>query len=208
MEESGGVVFTGIVEQVGEVTEAAAGVIRVRAGQVVDDARPGESVALDGVDLTVTEITGTELAFNVMPETYRQTTMGRYRAGSRVNLERSLRAEDRLSGHVVRGVVEGTGTLAARAGDGDAVILTYEAPRDLLARILERGPVCVDGVSLTVIRKTSGIFAVSVVDYTQRHTNLLDRRVGDLVNIETDNMMRYVLQAVHELDARRLRPDD
>jgi riboflavin synthase len=154
------------------------------------------------------EITGTELAFNVMPETYRHTAMGRYRAGSRVNLERSVRAQDRVSGHIVRGVVEGTGTLVARSSDGDAVILTYEAPRDLLARILERGPVCVDGVSLTVIRKISGTFAVSVVDYTQQHTNLLDRRTGDLVNIETDIMMRYVLQAVHELDAHRARPDD
>jgi riboflavin synthase len=163
-----GVVFTGIVEQVGEVTEVAAGVVRVRAGQGVDDARLGESVALDGVDLTVMEITGTELAFNVMPETYRHTAMGRYRAGSRVNLERSVRAQDRLSGHIVRGVVEGTGTLVARSSDGDAVIVPYEAPRDLLARILERGPVCVDGVSLTVIRKISGTFAVSVVDYTQQ----------------------------------------
>lgn len=86
--------------------------------------------------------------------------------------------------------------------------MTYEAPRDLLARILERGPVCVDGVSLTVIRKASGTFAVSVVDYTQRHTNLLDRETGDLVNIETDIMMRYVIQAVHELDARWARPED
>jgi riboflavin synthase len=192
-------VFTGIVEEVNSVTEIADGVVRVRAERVVEGTRPGDSVALDGVDLTVTSITDGELWFNVMPETYRQTTLRRYEAGTKVNLERSVRAQDRLSGHIVRGVVEGEGTLVSREPDGDAIILTYEVPPAILGSIVERGPVCVDGVSLTVIRRTSRTFAVSVVAFTQRHTNLLDRRVGDPVNIETDIMMRYVHQAVRNL---------
>jgi riboflavin synthase len=197
-------VFTGIVEEVSSVTEIADGVVRVRGERVAEGSRPGDSVALDGVDLTVTAITDGELSFNVMPETYRQTTLRRYETGTKVNLERSLRAQDRLSGHIVRGVVEGKGTLVSREPDGDAIILTYEVPPAVLGSVVERGPVCVDGVSLTVISRTSRTFAVSVVAYTQRHTNLLDRQVGDPVNVETDIMMRYVHQAVRDLlDAGR-----
>jgi riboflavin synthase len=189
-------VFTGIIEEVGEVIDVRGGSMRVRADRVLKGTEPGQSVAIDGVDLTVVQITPTELRFNVMPETYRQSTLGGLAAGTRVNLERSLRAEDRLSGHVVRGVVEDTGHLVARQEDGDATILTYAAPKDLLEQIVERGPITIDGISLTVIRKSGQTFSVSIVEYTREHTNVLDRRVGDSVNIETDIMMRYVLQAV------------
>jgi riboflavin synthase len=192
-------VFTGIVEEVGEIVDAKAGSIRVRAARIADGTRLGQSVAIDGVDLTVTNTTGGELTFNVMPETYRQTTLRQFGTGTRVNLERSMRADDRLSGHVVRGVVEGTGQLEARREDGDAIILTFAAPKDLLDRIVERGPVTVDGISLTVIRKTERTFSVSIVRYTHENTNILDRQIGDPVNIETDIMMRYVLQALQAL---------
>jgi riboflavin synthase len=188
--------FTGIIEEVGRVVDVTAGSIRVNADRVVDGTKLGQSIAIDGVDLTVTDIIGSELAFNVMPETYRQSTLGRIAVDTRVNLERSLRAEDRLSGHVVRGVVEGTGRLEDRREDGDATILTYSAPDDLLARMVERGPITVDGISLTVINKTDRTFSVSIVQYTGEHTNALERQIGDPVNIETDIMMRYVIQAV------------
>src|SRR5262249_59878418 len=117
--------------------------------------------------------------------------------------ERGMRAEDRFGGHVVRGVVEGTGRIEARRNDGDSLILTCSAPSHLMQSMIERGPVCVDGVSLTVVAKKDLTFSVSLVDFTQAHTTLLERRVGDPVNIETDIMMRYVSQA---LRARGLSP--
>jgi len=139
-----------------------------------------------------------------MPETFRQSTLGRAAPGICVNLERSLRPQDRISGHIVRGVVEGTGVLAARADDGDAIILTFSSSSTLVDQMVERGPVCVDGVSLTVIRKTDDTFSVSVVRFTQENTTLLRRAVGDAVNIETDILLRYVVQAA----AVRLRESD
>lgn len=192
-------VFTGIVEEVGEVIDAGRGVLRVRADRTLHETKLGDSVAVDGVDLTVLDINGHDLSFNVMPETYRQTTLGALGPDARVNLERSLRASDRLSGHIVRGVVEGVGRLESRREDGDAIVLTYSAPSAILAYMVERGPICVDGVSLSVIEKDERSFSVSIVQYTAEHTNVLDRTIGDHVNLESDILMRYVKQAVEAL---------
>ena len=188
--------FTGIIEEVGEVVEARVGLLRLRVSRIQDGTKLGDSISVDGVDLTVAEIKGTELSFNVMAETYRATTLGRLGTRSRVNLERAMRAEDRFSGHVVRGVVEGTGLIEAWCNDGDSLIMTCAAPGHLIQSMIERGPVCVDGVSLTVIAKTDLTFSVSLVAFTQAHTTLPERRIGDPVNIETDIMMRYVSQAL------------
>jgi len=196
--------FTGIIEEIGEVTAVSGATLTVRATLVLEGTKLGDSIAIDGVDLTVARIDGDELHFAVMPETFRQSTLGRAAPGICVNLERSLRPQDRISGHIVRGVVEGTGVLAARADDGDAIILTFSSSSTLVDQMVERGPVCVDGVSLTVIRKTDDTFSVSVVRFTQENTTLLRRAVGDAVNIETDILLRYVVQAA----AVRLRESD
>ena len=188
--------FTGIIEEVGEVVDAHAGEITVRAEKVVRDTKPGDSIAVDGVDLTVTAIADRTLRFDVMPETYRKTTLGLPWKGRRVNLERAVRAADRLSGHVVRGVVEGTGRVCERHSDGDATVITYSAPEHILDYIIERGPISVDGVSLTVIAKDNQTFSVSIVRFTGEHTNIFERAVGDPVNLESDIMMRYVAEAV------------
>jgi riboflavin synthase len=190
--------FTGIIEEVGEIEEAGEGLLRIRVRRIADDTRPGDSIAIDGVDLTVTDIAGGVMSFNVMPESYRMTALGRLGKGSRVNLERSLRAGDRLSGHIVRGVVEGTGRIESMREDGDAIIVTFSAPEVLLDSMIERGPVCVNGASLTVIAKTSTSFSISVVRYTQENTTISEGRVGDTVNVETDIMMRYVQQALRD----------
>jgi riboflavin synthase len=195
-------VFTGIVEEVGEVADARAGELRIRADKVLEETKLGDSIAVDGVDLTVTAIIGRTLRFEVMPETYRQTTLTRLRRGNTVNLERSVRAADRLSGHVVRGVVEGLGRVEDRRQDGDATLITYSAPEHILDSVIERGPICVDGVSLTVVAKDERTFAVSIVGFTGAHTTLLDKAVGDEVNLESDIMMRYVAQAVQAQGAR------
>jgi riboflavin synthase len=184
--------FTGIVEEVGTVVEAGAGTLRIRAPRVVADAQLGDSIAINGVDLTVAETAGDIFFANVMPETYRRSNLGLLRAGDRVNLERAVRPTDRLSGHIVRGVVEGLAVIDSLVPEGDAVIARFRTPPELLRYMVVKGPVCIDGASLTIIDKTADTFAVSLVQYTQAHTTLLDKRPGDSVNIETDIIARYV----------------
>lgn len=184
--------FTGIIEEVGAVLEAGDGVLRIGASLILEDTKLGDSIAINGVDLTVAEITDDSFSANVMPETYRRSNLGSAQPGERVNLERSLHPGDRLSGHIVRGVVEGTGRLKSLKPEADAVIATYDAPPELLPYVVVKGPIAVDGASLTVIQKTGRTFAVSLVQYTQQHTNLMDRKPGDAINLETDILARYV----------------
>ena len=186
--------FTGIVEERGTVVEAGDGVLRITASLVLEDAKLGDSIAINGVDLTVAEMSDGAFMANVMPETYRRSNLQGLRQGERVNLERSVRPTDRLSGHIVRGVVEGTGRLAELTPEADAIVATYEVSTDLLRHMVVKGPICVDGASLTITDKTERSFSVSLVQYTQAHTNLLDRQVGDVVNIETDILARYVAE--------------
>jgi riboflavin synthase len=184
--------FTGIVEEIGEIVEAGAGVLRVRAPQLLTDARLGDSIAVNGVDLTIAEIVGDSFVAHVMPETHRRSNSGRLKPRERVNLERSLRPTDRLSGHIVRGVVEGIAAIESFTPEGNALSARFRTSHELLRYVVVKGPVCVDGVSLTVTEKGPGTFAVSLVQYTREHTNLLDKHPGDSVNIETDIIARYV----------------
>lgn len=184
--------FTGIIEEVGEVVEADAGTLRIRATHILLDAKLGDSIAINGVDLTVTAIDGDCFAANVMPETYRRSNLGELKVGDAVNLERSVRPTDRLSGHIVRGVVEGRATIESFTPEADAIIARFRTPSELLRYMVVKGPVTIDGASLTIIDKTADSFAVSLVQYTQAHTNLLRKRPGDAVNIETDIIARYV----------------
>jgi riboflavin synthase len=131
--------FSGVIEELGQITEARKGLLKVRVTKIRAGTKLGDSIAVGGVDLTVAQVTEKTLSFNVMPETYRRSALGRLRRGSRVNLERSIRAIDRLSGHLVRGVIEGIGTLKARRDDDEAIVLTFVASRDLLANMVVRG---------------------------------------------------------------------
>ncbi len=184
--------FTGIIEEVGEITEAAEGLLRIAAPVILEDANLGDSIAINGVDLTVTHIESGQFLANLMPETYRRSNLGELQVGDRVNLERSVRPMDRLSGHLVRGVVEGRGAFRGARPESEAIVVTYDAPAELLRHMIVKGPICIDGVSLTIIDKDASGFAVSLVQYTQQHTNLLDRSPGDAVNLETDILARYV----------------
>lgn len=196
--------FTGIIEEVGEVVEAGSGVLRIRARQVLEDAKLGDSIAINGVDLTVAELQGDWFKANVMPETYRRSNLGILKPGDGVNLERSVRPADRLSGHIVRGVVEGTAIIESMEPEGDAMIVRFRTPPELLRYMVIKGPVAIDGASLTIIDKTADTFAVSLVQYTLEHTNVLRKRLGDSVNIETDIIARYVetLLSASEAEAR------
>ncbi len=184
--------FTGIIEEVGTVESAVDGALRIRAEKILVDAQLGDSIAINGVDLTVNELEPQSFAAHVMPETYRRSNLGQLRAGDRVNLERSVRPQDRLSGHIVRGVVEGTAVIDSFTPEADAIIARFRTPAELLRYMVVKGPVAIDGASLTIIDKTADTFAVSLVQYTQAHTSLLGKQPGDVVNIETDIIARYV----------------
>ena len=178
--------------------EAERGVLRIAAPQILADAHLGDSIAINGVDLTIAERDGETFLANVMPETYRRSNLEALNTGDRVNLERSLRPTDRLSGHIVRGVVEGTGVLLELRLEEDALIATYSASPELLRFMVVKGPVCVDGASLTIVAKSDTTFSVSLVQYTQQHTNLTQREPGDQVNLETDILARYVGQLLED----------
>jgi riboflavin synthase len=188
--------FTGIIEEIGIVQAVGPGEITVGAETVMSDLVLGQSIAIDGVDLTVAGLTERSFHANVMAETYRRSTLGPLRPGRRVNLERAVLPVTRLSGHIVRGVVEGTAQVQDISSETDALILRFSTTPDLLDRMVVKGPVAVDGASFTVIARDETSFSVSIVLYSQDHTTITDRRDGDLVNVETDILSRYVDAAV------------
>ena len=194
--------FTGIIEEVGDVVEAQPGLLRIRAREILGDAKLGDSIAINGVDLTVAALDGDTFLAHLMPETYRRSNLGALAAGDAVNLERSVRPMDRLSGHIVRGVVEGIATIVAFDPEGDAIIARFKTPAELLRYMIVKGPVAIDGASLTIVEKTAETFAVSLVQYTQAHTALLRKKPGDPVNIETDIVARYIDTLLGEREGR------
>lgn len=194
--------FTGIVRDVGRVLAARHGRLCIVSGEIAEGSALGDSIAVNGVDLTLCALARDEMSFDVMPETLRRTNLGDLRAGAAVNLEPSIRLADRLSGHLVRGVVEGTGQLLEMRPDSDAVIVRYRAPHELMRFVVSQGPVCVDGASLTVIDKQEDAFSVSLVRYTQAHTNHRARRPGERVNLETDIVARYVASLAEPVTAQ------
>jgi riboflavin synthase len=190
--------FTGIVEELGTIRARAGGELVVACSLVLEDTKLGDSIAINGVDLTARSMSADALTFDVMPETYRRSNLGATAAGDRVNLERSVRPTDRLSGHIVRGVVETTCTMESIMPEGDAVIVRYRPEPEFLRYILLKGPVCLDGASITVMARDEATFSVSLVQYTQEHTNLTDHKPGDSINLETDVIARYVEQLLEQ----------
>ena len=191
--------FTGVIEEVGTVRSREGGELVIECAVINEDTQLGDSIAINGVDLTVRTMAEDALMFDVMPETFRRSNLGDCAAGDRVNLERSVRPMDRLSGHIVRGVVETRCELVSLTPEGDAVIARYRPDPDYMPYVLMKGPVCLDGASLTVMAKDDDTFSISLVQYTQEHTNLTSRMPGDSINLETDIIARYIEQL---LDAR------
>jgi riboflavin synthase len=190
--------FTGIIEEVGSVLEANEGHIRIACSLVLEDTKLGDSIAVNGVDLTVVRMDEESMSFDCMPETYRRSNLGELFPGDAVNLERSLTPTTRISGHIVRGVVEATGALMSMTPEGEAILARYSAPPDILRHTVVKGPVTIDGVSLTVIAKDADSLTVSLVQFTQEHTNLTGKEPGASINLETDIIARYVDQLLAE----------
>jgi len=188
--------FTGIVEAVGKVAGLERGRESVRlsitAPGIAEDVALGDSVAINGVCLTVVEIRPPQVAFEAVYETLRKTSLGYLHAGDTVNLERALRANGRFDGHIVQGHVDGTGRIASIRPVGDSWFIYIEASPELLRYVVTKGSVCVDGVSLTVMEADDRTFSLSIIPHSWDNTTLKDRRAGDTVNIECDIIGKYV----------------
>jgi riboflavin synthase len=158
----------------------------------LEGAKIGDSIAVNGACLTVVVLQGSRFEADVSPETLQRTAFLRSVIGDRVNLERALRFSDRLDGHLVSGHIDGVGFLRGRQSQGNAVVVTIEAPRPLIRYIIEKGSVAVDGISLTVNRVESDRFQISIIPHTAKLTTIGFKNIGDPVNIETDLIGKYV----------------
>jgi riboflavin synthase len=191
--------FTGLVETVGRVAEAkgtGAGVrLRIRT-ELASELTPGDSLAVNGVCLTVNVVDGGEVHADVGPETARVTTLGALRREQAVNLERPLRADGRVGGHFVQGHVDGTGTIDEIRLEGEARWFTVSFPAALAPYVVRKGSIAMDGVSLTLAGLGETKFDVMIVPFTWEHTNLRTLRVGDRVNLECDMIGKYVARAL------------
>jgi riboflavin synthase len=190
--------FTGIIEELGTVREVREGRMIFNAKKVLWGTNLGDSIAVNGCDLTVSYLEEDGFHASVMPETFRRTNLGDLKVGDVVNLERALTLAQRLGGHLVRGVVEATGSVESFTPEGEAIIARYNAPPEILKYVVVKGPITIDGVSLTIIDKSPETFSVSLVEFTQEHTNLLQRASGDRVNLESDIIARYVGELLDE----------
>jgi riboflavin synthase len=198
--------FTGLIETVGHVggiTPASSGFrVSIRTA-LAPDVSLGESVAVNGVCLTVTSIEGGLLHADIGPETARVTTLGALRPDQPVNLERSMRADARFGGHFVQGHVDATGVVEKMWPDGDARWLTIGFPIDLSPLLIMKGSVSVDGISLTVAALRDRQFDVMIIPHTWSHTNLSSVREGDRVNLECDMLGKYVVRAAELFERTR-----
>lgn len=191
--------FTGIIEQVGEVAEVkptAAGFRLRLSTELATALAPGESLAVNGVCLTVVSTGADGVHMDVSPETIRVSALGSLKRGSLANLERSLRAESRVGGHFVQGHVDATGTIEEIRRDGDSWWMTVKFPPSHAALIVRKGSIAVDGISLTVAGVDDKRFDVQVIPFTWKHTNLRTVKVNDAVNLEFDLIGKYVLRAM------------
>jgi riboflavin synthase len=194
--------FTGIVEEMGAVTslEQTLGGVRltILASTVLADLKLGDSVSINGACLTVIAQNERSFAVDVSPETLSVTTLGRLTGGVPVNLERAMKLNERLGGHLVAGHVDGVGTIRSRQQEGNAIILLIEAPDEVLRYCIHKGSVTVDGISLTINDVTDHAFSVAVIPHTAAVTTLGLKQVNDQVNLESDLIGKFVDRLLHQ----------
>ena len=188
--------FTGIVEEIGTIRKIDKGVsscsITVQADKVLHGSQVGDSIAVYGVCLTATGISGNIFTADVMPETLRRSGLGQLTGGSRVNLERAMAAGGRFGGHIVSGHIDGTGTIRELKREDNAVWVTIDCSPKILRYINEKGSIAIDGISLTVAYVDDTCFKVSIIPHTAGETTLLDGKPGKVVNLENDVVGKYV----------------
>lgn len=189
--------FTGIVEEMGRMRHVAANgpalELTIDAKKVLEDIHIGDSISVNGVCLTVIRYDSKSFTADVMPETYRMTTLAELRPGSKVNLERAMLAGGRYGGHIVQGHIDGIGVIRSRTREHNAVVFAIEPADPLqLKYIVPRGSIAIDGISLTVVQADDRTFTVSIIPHTLAETVLADKQQGDRVNLETDILGRYI----------------
>ncbi|MCD7867995.1 MAG: riboflavin synthase [Clostridiales bacterium] len=188
--------FTGIVEEVGHIRRMAlngnSGQISIRARKVLEGTKTGDSISVNGICLTVISLEKDGFTADVMAETVRRSSLRKCRSGDPVHLERAMAADGRFGGHIVSGHIDGTGIITSARREENAVWITIGASPEILTLIVEKGSVCVDGISLTVAAVTQKDFQVSIIPHTGAETTLFRKKTGDLVNLETDLIGKYV----------------
>lgn len=199
--------FTGLVEEIGTVKEIKPGRvydIAIKCPQTAPKCALGDSVAVNGVCLTVTEIKGHVLFFNAVRETIDRTDFSELRAGAEVNLETALTLSKPLGGHIVSGHIDGIARISQTENIGDSKEITFVADKNILKYIVEKGSVCIDGVSLTVASVSSEYFKIAVIPHTLENTILKNKNVGSLVNIECDIIGKYVEKMINKEEKKSL----
>ena len=188
--------FTGLIEEIGTVESVKKGpksaTISIRAKKILEDMVPGDSIATNGVCLTVTSFSTDSFEVDVMAETMRKSNLNSLSPGNKVNLERALKLGDRLGGHIVSGHIDGTGTIEGFRQEDNAIWVSITAPPDILKYIINKGSIAVDGISLTVAYVDNKCFKVSIIPLTKDETTLIGKNIGDKVNLEVDMIGKYV----------------
>ena len=188
--------FTGLVEELGIIRKISisghSGSITIEASKVLEGTRIGDSIAVNGICLTVTSMASDSFTADIMAETVRRSSLKGAVSGDKVNLERAMAADGRFGGHIVSGHVDGTGTIIGMHREENAVWVTISAEPSIMKFIVEKGSVCLDGISLTVAKVGTTDFSVSVIPHTGEETTLLRKKVGSPINIENDVVGKYV----------------
>lgn len=199
--------FTGLIEEVGEIQGIRRGqrscVLTIGCKTVLENTKIGDSIAVNGVCLTVTTLGGSYYTADVMSETMSRSSLGMLSEGAKVNLERAMPADGRFGGHIVSGHIDGTGTVEAIRPDDNAVWYTIAAEKGVMRYIVEKGSVAIDGISLTVAKVQEERFSVSVIPHTREKTILSRKKAGDIVNLENDVIGKYVEKLLQTPDTEK-----
>ncbi len=196
--------FTGIIEEIGRLKSLDGGRIEIFCEKILSDIKIGDSINTNGICLTVVDFGENFFAADIMPETFRKTSLAEIKIGGIVNLERALKVGDRFGGHIVSGHIDGVGKILSIRHEGNALLIDVAAENHLLKQIAPKGSVALDGISLTVVNSGAENFSVSMIPHTREVTNFKSKRVGSPVNIETDVLAKYVNRLINFKNAPAL----
>ena len=193
--------FTGIIEEIGKIKSVKSGSnsvsLSIEASKILSDVKLGDSIAVNGVCLTVTSFTSRSFTADVMPESMKRTNLGSLNIGTKVNMERALRVGDRLGGHMVSGHIDGLGEITETKKDDNAIWVTISTSSKILKYIIEKGSIAIDGISLTVAYVDNKCFKVSIIPHTQDETTLCSLTIGTKVNLENDLTAKYIEKFIY-----------
>ena len=199
--------FTGIVEEIGRLKSFDGGRIEIHCEKILSDVKIGDSINTNGICLTVVEFGADFFAADVMPETFRKTSLSEIKIGGILNLERALKVGERLGGHLVSGHIDGVGKILSIRAEGNALFIEISAENHLLRQIAAKGSVALDGISLTVVDSGAEKFSVSTIPHTREVTNFKNKKIGSKVNIETDILAKYVERLINFREKRTITKD-